>query len=217
MLLNKSSKRNGLLVAFLWLLLPMVAFAHSPSQSSTILVEGKDGVWTLQIRASLTAFEQVVHAEYTAEGYKTPEEFQDLMGTLLSRNLHLNIDAKEINLVKPIIKLGHETIVVYKFVPPANFETVKLQNTLFKNINRSASSFMVLKNGSKRNLFSLDKKNQYAAQVHLENNEFVLQEKSIGLAGISINWYVLGLVLILGAFGMAKKFKSKKKYPFAKS
>ncbi|MDB2606173.1 hypothetical protein N9Y48_00180 [Zobellia sp.] len=206
---NRNKRKNRFIVSWLWVLFPIVAFSHSPSQSSTILVEGKNNLWTLQIRTSLTAYEQVVHTAYTKEGYKTPEEFQTLMTALLSKNLHLKMDNKEITLTNPKIHLGHETIVVYEVVPPKDFKTVQLENTLFQDIYGSASSFMVLKNGVKRNLFKLDKKNNYNARVDFENGEFVLQEKSRGLAGIAFNWYVVACILGIGGAGMLAKSKFK--------
>ena len=58
-------------------------YAHQPDQSSTMLVEKGEGVWILQVRAALTAFEYEVHHTFGTESYKTPEEFNELVLTHL--------------------------------------------------------------------------------------------------------------------------------------
>lgn len=71
------------IVKFLFLFFAIISFevalGHNPSNSTTLLIEGKDGSWMLQIRASLTAFEQEVHIRYSKDSYKTPEEFRNLV------------------------------------------------------------------------------------------------------------------------------------------
>ena len=192
----------------LWLLLPILIFGHSPSQSSTMLVEGKNKQWTLQIRAALTAFEHEVHEEYTAEGYSTPEEFEELMMALLSRNLTLYINDKEVSLNNPKIMLGHETIVVYEVVPTEDFQTVKVKNTMFQSIYKSKSTFMVLKNGVQRNMFTLDNTNNYAAQVTIENDEFVVMNDSKSAAGISLNaLFLIAFVVTMLVFALVVGLK----------
>jgi len=192
----------------LWLLLPIVVFGHSPSQSSTMLVEGKNGQWTLQIRAALTAFEHEVHEEYTVEGYSTPEEFKELMIALLSRNMTLHINDKVVSLNSPKIQLGHETIVVYQVNAPDDFQTVKMKNTMFQKIYKSESAFMVLKNGVQRNLFTLDNVNNYVALVTIENDEFVLLNDSKSSAGISQNaLFLIAFVVTLLTFALVVGLK----------
>jgi len=202
------SKKMRSVLLGLWLLLPIVVLAHSPSQSSTMLVAGKDGQWTLQIRAALTAFEHEVHEEYTAEGYGTPEEFKELMTTLLSRNLTLHINDKKVSLNNPKIMLGHETIVVYQVNVPDDLQTVKMKNTMFQSIYKSKSAFMVLKNGVQRNLFALDNATNYVAQVTIENNEFVVLNDSKSTAGISqITLFLIAFVVTLFAFALVVVLK----------
>lgn len=192
----------------LWLLLPIAVLGHSPSQSSILLVEGKNGQWTLQIRAALTAFEHVVHEEYTANGYSTPEEFEELMIGLLSKNLTLYVNDKEVSLNNPKIKLGHETILVYEVVIPEYFQTVKVKNTMFQSIYKSKSIFMVLKNGVQRNLFSLDNSNDYVARLTIENNQFVLLNDDKSSASISQNaLFLIAFVVTLLAFALVVGLK----------
>lgn len=195
-------------MVWLWLLAPMAMFGHSPSQSSALLIEGDNGQWTLQIRGALTAFEHIVHEEYTAEGYSTPEEFKELMGKLLSQNLSLSIDEKRIALGDPKIKLGHETIVVYRVNVPADFKTVEIQHTSFKDIYKSKSAFMILKNGVNRDLFSLDETNGYKAKVKIENDTLFLQGQSEASIGVSENvLFIIAFFLILFAVSLVVGLK----------
>ena len=166
-------------VSWLWLLIPIAILGHSPSHSSTLLIEGANGQWTLQVRAALTAFEHVVHEEYTAGRYSTPKEFEELVMSFLSRNLSLHIDGEEVGLINPKLKLGHETLVVYQVNPPDNFQTVEMKNSIFQDIFNSTSAFMVLKNGIKNDFFVLEKDNNYSVSLKLENGVFELQNKPI--------------------------------------
>lgn len=206
---NKNYKKKLLTtMSWLCLLLPLTVLGHSPSQSSSMLVEDKNGQWTLQVRAALSAFEHVVNEAYTAEGYSSPEEFQDLMGAVLSKTLHLKIDGKEVVLGSPKIRLGHETVVVYPIDIPDGFRTVALENLAFKDIYNSKGIFMVLKSGAKRNLFTLDSSNDFTSLVKIENNEFVPQEKSKDLADISENgFFLLAFLLTILAFGLVVRLK----------
>ncbi|MAU16837.1 MAG: hypothetical protein CMH46_15015 [Muricauda sp.] len=203
-----SRKKICSIFVWVWLLVPIAMFGHSPSQSSALLVEGENGQWTLQIRGALTAFEYVVHQEYTADGYSTPEEFQELMAGVLSQNLTLSIDNERVELNDPNIKLGHETIVVYRLNLPSEFQTVEMKNSLFENIYKSKSAFMVLKNGVKRNLFNLEETNDYAAKVKIEDDAFVLQGQSEASIGISENiLFIIAFFLILFAVSLVVGLK----------
>ena len=207
----KIGKQFRIVLIFVWFLMPVVASAHSTSQSSTVLVEGKSGQWTLQIRAALSAFESVVHNEYTIKGYSTPEEFEDLVFKLMSKNITLKINDQDILLKDPKIKLGHETLVVYLIDVPANFQTVSLNNMMFEDIFISKNTFMILKNGVNRNLFALEKSNDFAAKVKLEDNGFVLTNDAKSLADGSVNWSVFFFLLVLISVGVGLKLQMKKK------
>ncbi|WP_434036424.1 DUF6702 family protein [Formosa sp. 4Alg 33] len=197
-------------LVLVWFFIPMVVLAHSTSQSSTVLVEGKNGQWTLQVRAALSAFESVVHQEYTANGYATPKEFEDLVFALMAKNLTLTINDREIVLKDPKIKLGHETLVVYLIDVPDNFETVSLNNTMFQDIFKSKNTFMILKNGVNRNVFALEKSNAFATKVKLEENEFILVEADESLADSTTNWYVFNFLFILAGVGLIVRLTMKK-------
>lgn len=203
-----SGKKICPIFVWVWLLVPMAMFGHSPSQSSVLLVEGENGQWTLQIRGALSAFEYVVHREYTEDSYGTPEEFQELMAGELSQNLTLSIDNERIDLDDPTIKLGHETIVVYRLNLPTEFQTVEMKNSFFENIYKSKCAFMILKNGVKRKLFNLEETNDHTAKVKVEDGAFVLQGQSEASIGISENiLFIIAFFLILFAISLVVGLK----------
>ncbi|KAA3621710.1 MAG: hypothetical protein DWP94_09950 [Flavobacterium sp.] len=189
------------------LLIPLMGFAHSPAQSSIVLMEDESGQWTLQLRAALTAFEQVVHEEYTATGYTTPEEFNALTAKLLGNNLKLFVNDQQITLNTPVIELGHETIAVYLIDLPEDIQSVRMENQLFRDMHRSKSIFMFLNDGSERTLFAMENSNNYTVNLKLENNRFVPVNLSENTAGISIEWYMLAMFILLGIFGILLKLK----------
>jgi len=208
LMFSRNNKKIRSVLSWLWLLVPIAVLGHSPSHSSTLMIEGKNGQWTLQVRAALTAFEHVVHEEYTAERYSTPKEFEKLVIALLSRNLSLHIGGKELSLNNPKIKLGHETVVVYQVNPPDDFQTVEVKNIMFQHIYKSKSGLMVLKNGVKSNLFSLDNDNNYIARVKIENDAFVLQKDPKSFAVISEHvLFLIAFLLILLALAFVQGLK----------
>ncbi|MBP1841618.1 DUF6702 family protein [Formosa algae] len=207
----KTGKKNRVIAFFIWMLMPMLALAHSTSQSSTVLVETKNGQWTLQVRAALSAFESVVNNEYTVKGYNTPEEFEQLVFNLMAKNLELTVDGQNIELSRPKIKLGHETLVVYLIDVPETFKTVTLNNTMFQNIFKSKNTFMILKNGVNRNLFALEKANNFKAKVKLEDTKFTLVNTTNSLASSGLKWYVVVFLAMLGIIGLVFKLKKKEK------
>lgn len=196
----------------LWfgLLLPLIAVAHSTSQSSTLLIEDASGKWTLQVRGALTAFQYMVENKYTKDGYATPEEFRRLMLELLGEHINLSIDDENVILNNGQIRLGHEGIVVYEVDVPNKFESIKIENTFFQAILNSKSNFMVLKSGVNKKMFALDGTSDYAAHLEFKNNGFVELVEAKNNSTRFINRYIL-MAILLGVvvFGIVvRKLKS---------
>lgn len=208
---NNHSKKLIMMLSWCWLLLPFTMLAHSTAQSSSLLVEDNNGNYTLQVRASLAAFEYVVHEEFTAQGYTNPQEFEALVLKLLSKQLALYINDKKVSLTNPRVKLGHESLVVYHVSVPADVENVAITNTLFKTIYKSKNLFIVLKNGIQKNLFTLDNTNQYSIALKIEKDQFVLVSAANSSKDFSkIGWYILAFILLVGAVARIIKPKPKK-------
>ena len=201
------------IACWLWLLIPMTILGHSPSQSSTVLVQDIKGGWTLQIRAALSGFEYVVNNTYGDEAFATPKEFEELVFELISKRLRLTADGIAVDIKNPKMKLGHEGMVVYQVTMPDDFETVEIKNNFFQSIHKSKSSFVVLKNGVNRELFSLEKNNDYTVNLKLEENAFALQNTGAYTASISDNIIVLiatGLtILAISLFIGLKPIKNR--------
>ncbi|RTE53607.1 hypothetical protein EHW67_11445 [Arenibacter aquaticus] len=185
-------------------------FAHSPSNSSSLLIEGENGMWMLQIRSALTALEQEVHTRFSADSYKTPEEFKNLVAEILQKDLSLSFEnSPHIALKKPQIKLGHETLVVYQFKGPEQLDSFIFRNESFRNIANSKNVLFVVKKGIDKNQFTLNRHNNFEIRLVADGNNYRIfgptQESKIKYA-----WFVAGLtviLLIIVVLGYKKKLK----------
>lgn len=184
-------------------LLSMVSYAHSPSTSTTMLVEKDDNSWVLQISASLTAFQQEIRTHFSETPYKTPEEFQQMVLEHISNNFAISFnDGEEIILGKGIVKLGHETKVVYEvFGIPTDVQSVRVKNTAFDDIYKSQSVLLLFKKGFTKEQFVLDNANDYTLALKANGNKFVQVSQS--KAGFSLNGLlIVAFLLILLAFAV---------------
>ncbi|MFB9053149.1 hypothetical protein ACFFVB_08660 [Formosa undariae] len=202
------SKKAVWLLLIVFLGFSLSAFAHSPTNSTTVLVEGKDGKWMLQIRAALTAFETEVDTRFSVDSYKTPEEFKERVVQFLTDDIVIAFDGVVSALKHPNVKLGHETIVVFKFEVPDDFETLSIQNSGFSNIYRSKNTMLVVREGFDKANFVLDKANNFKVELAVEGNQFSQIEQNSSRSSLLL--YIGGLVvLVIGIFSIRKmKMKS---------
>ncbi|MGB5553380.1 MAG: hypothetical protein WBM83_01890 [Flavobacteriaceae bacterium] len=202
-----------LLFAFVIGLFSMASFAHNPDASTTMLVEKENNSWVLQITASLTAFQQEIRTHFAETPYKTPEEFQKMVLEHIKNNLEISFnDGEIISLSQGMVKLGHETKVVYEVHGiPSDIQTVRIKNTTFKDISRNQNAFMLFKEGFTKEQFILNNANNHAMTLEVNGNKFV--EVGPSKAGFSPKWYVTALLLAIGAFGTVMSLKLKKDSP----
>lgn len=201
---NNQIIRSFLFLIFLLGIMNSAVFAHSPTTSSTLLTQDSVG-WTLQIRASLTAFEYEVHTRYGRESYKTPEEFKNLMTDILAKELRLLFDDSLIKVGEPQIRLGHETVMVYKFEGRDNLNTLEIANSAFKNIYNSKNSLFIIKQGLQKNKFTLNKHNQFQVQLKLEGNQLINTSQSQNsILGNNENLFslLIGAAILLTILGI---------------
>ncbi len=194
------------LIWLLLLIIPLVGFGHSPSQSSTLLVEGENGQWTLQIRGALTAFEYLVHQEFSEDAYNSPKEFSALVAEVAVNNLSLYVNGKTIALNRPKVKLGHETILLFKIENIDDISSVALTNTLFKNIFRSKSAFLIFKNGVRRTMLNLEKDNDFSAHLKIQDSSWVLVKQKQQTASFLSDDFlasIFSIIVFSGALVMA--------------
>lgn len=95
--------------------------------------------------------------------YKTPEEFKENGIKTYKKNLQLYFNnTEQITLGKGVVKLGHETKVVFEVLDiPANIESVVVKNTTFKDVGRNKTTLLLFKNGFVKNNFTLSKDNDH--------------------------------------------------------
>lgn len=154
-------------------------FAHSPTSSTTLLIKGENNKWMLQIRAALTAFEQEVHFRYGQDSYESPEEFIDLIKTILVEDLNLgfsNLDAFELE--NPQVGLGHETVVFYQFEGPDKIASFTLNNSIFQHIYNSQNTFFLIDDRYEKEQFTLNKKTNFLLRLKADKNKLVVEKEA---------------------------------------
>lgn len=197
-----------LLIGFL--LITVAAKAHNPDVSTTMLVENENGTWVLKVSSSLTAFQQEIRTHFSETPYKTPEEFQQMVLEHLKNHLHISFNDERVTFGKGVVKLGHETMVVFEVLDvPSEIHLVTVENTAFEDINRSRSALILLKEGFDREHFVLNKDNQHSLVLKAEGNKFVEAGKSeAGLFSSTNQIFIgLGIWLILSMVALYKLFE----------
>ena len=153
----------------------LAVFAHNPDVSTTVLVEKEQGIWVLQISASLTAFQQEIRTHFTETPYETPEEFQQRILEHIKNNLEIRFnDDDTMVLGRGMVKLGHETMVVFEVLGiPSDIESVRIKNTVFKDIGRNQNGFMLFKKGFSKDQFVLNSSNDHTLVLEASGNTFI--------------------------------------------
>ncbi|WP_273566128.1 hypothetical protein [Maribacter halichondriae] len=171
--------KKQLLVSIIGLF-SLASFAHNPDASTTMLVEKENNVWVLQISTSLTAFQQEIRTHYAETPYKSPEEFQKMVLEHINNNFHLSFNGGEnITLDKGLVKLGHETKVVFEVLGiPSDIQSVRIKNTSFKDISRNQNAFMLFKEGFNKEQFVLNNANDHTLTLEVNGKKFVEASKS---------------------------------------
>ncbi|WP_405396983.1 hypothetical protein [Maribacter sp. Asnod2-G09] len=182
-------------------LFSLLSYAHNADASTTMLVEKENNTWVLQISSSLTAFQQEVRTHFAETPYKTPEEFQQMVLEHIKNNLEISYNnGSKINFGQGIVKLGHETKVVFEvFGIPSNLQSLQVTNTTFKDIGRSQSALFIFKDGFSKDQFILNNENEHSLELKASGNKFVIVNQQN--AGFDSKYIVL-IVLSLLAFSL---------------
>lgn len=151
--------------------------AHGSDISTLVFKEQEDNTWTLQIRSSLDAFSKEVKAHFYDCPYTTPEEFKEQLLEHLENTLKISVnDAQNIVLEKGKVKLGHESVVFFnKIKMPNNFNALNITGSMFKEIYRSRVKVLIIKKGFEKRPFLLNKKNNFTADLVVQNKRFALK------------------------------------------
>ncbi|MDP5106877.1 MAG: hypothetical protein NWQ31_11985 [Polaribacter sp.] len=175
-----------------------ICFAHNPNTSTIMLVEKENNTWVLQISASLTAFQQVIKTNFAETPYKTPEEFQQMVIEHIKNNLTITFNGNQnIAFSKGIVKLGHETKVVFEILGvPLDIKTVLIKNSTFKDIYKNQSGMLLLKSGFKKEHFILNNKNNHTLKLIADVDQFVIEGENDAPNSNTILYVLVTLVTI---------------------
>lgn len=198
------------LILLLFLTICVSAHAHQPTSSTTMLVEKENNSWVLQISASLTAFQQEIKTHFAETPYKTPEEFQQMVLDHIKNNFDMTFNETQvITLSHGIVKLGHETKVVFEVIGvPSEIQSVFVKNSAFKDIHNSKSALVILKEGFKKEHFVLNGDNNHSLKLLTNQNKFVLETRNqASFLSSKMLFVMLGILAI--AF-MVKMIMTKK-------
>ncbi|MEP2056563.1 MAG: hypothetical protein ABJJ05_02075 [Maribacter litoralis] len=156
-------------------LFTLFGYAHNPDVSTTMLVEKGDGTWILQISSSLTAFQQEIRTHFTETPYNSPEEFQQMVLAHIKNNLEINFnDGSEITLGNGVVKLGHETKVVFEvFGIDSDLQSIHIKNTAFNDISKSQSALFLFEDGFQKDQFVLNNDNGHTLELIANGNKFI--------------------------------------------
>jgi len=176
--------------------------AHQPDISTIMIVQKDDGHWILQMRASLTAFQQEVRNHYAATPYKTPEEFSSMVIDHVQSNVIITTSGeKMVTLKEGKVKLGHETSVYFQIDGlNSDFKELSVINTSFSDILRSQSALILLKKDFDKKQIMLNKSNDYAVTVITSDNRFEEFQHITKIGGrqtLYIITSVMGVLVIL--------------------
>lgn len=180
------------------LLSGVIANAHQPDISSLTLIEQESGIWTVQINASMTAFQYEVRSAFGEDSYASPEEFNQLVLEHFRKNIMLRINGEDVTLNKGFVKLGHATAAVFELGDvPVEIEHVWIKNEGFKNIHDSQSIFSIVKHGLNKKTLALSEDNNYQTIVSLENNEMFISETPLNNRWSSSIIIIIALGMII--------------------
>ena len=191
----------------------MVAKAHQSDVSTTMLVESENNTWVVQISASLTAFQHEIKTRFSETPYKTPEEFQQMVLEHLKNNLRINFNGKDISFGEGIVKLGHETKVVFEvFGIPSDIQTVLVKNAAFQDIHRNQNALVLLKEGFNKEHFVLNDANNHTLKLYVDGNTFKILDNKESNSSFSFVGWVLGgiFLLIMALMAISNMFKPEK-------
>lgn len=194
-------------ILFVLLGVNISAYAHQTETSTTLLVEKENNTWVLQISASLTAFQQEIKVHFAE--YNTPEEFQQMVLKHVINNVDITFNENQtITLINGVVKLGHETKVVFEvFDVPSEIKSIHVKNNAFNDIYKSRSALVILKNGFNKEHFILNHKNKYELKLVVDGNSFVQELRN---EASFFSFKMLFVLLSITILGLLYKMKTKK-------
>ena len=170
-------------------LLPNLSEAHSPLISTVALIKSKENSWTVHISASLSAFQYALTSDDKSLQLDSlsSDLFQQKIIDLLRRKLKIEISGdKDTKLEDGIVKLGHETEVVFKLsIKENNTESIKIKNESFLSISDHYCILKVITPERASSNILLEKSNEYAVTLLNTKSGYILTNPSI------FNWKLI--------------------------
>lgn len=181
------------------LLVPLLSHAHSPSVSSTLLVQQGDTAWVLHFSAALTAFEYEVEQRYGADAYDSPEAFEQLVADVVRTSVTVEADgAPAVSFGAPVVRLGHETSVSFPLEGlPAGVQRLRVRNASFEHVGHHRSALVIVADGVDKEQFALQANNDFAVDLQRVGTSYALAESRDSYGA------VLSLATVLGGLAIA--------------
>lgn len=195
--------RIALLVLFLTASLGVRA--HNPQLSTMALVQGHDKTWTLNISASLTAFQYELKNSYPDQGIDRldADAFQKKIIEHLRRKIHIQAGTgRTIRLAHGMIRLGHQTDVRFNVTGmPDQLQALQLRHLGFSTLKNQYCVLTIQTPASPTKTCILQDENAFL--VSLQTDRHTLVETS---PGTPLYWPLIGIasaiLLILGLYQM---------------
>lgn len=189
-------------------LLPNLTEAHSSNISTVALIKCKDNNWTVHISASLSAFQYALISDNGSLQLDNMSSgfFQQKLIDLIRKKLSIELSGDhDIKLEDGIVKLGHETEVVFKLIGKINNpEKIMIRNDCFLSI---PDHYCILKvitpEGASSNII-LEKNNEYSVKLLDTKAGYDLTNSSM------FNWKLglFGVVILFAVFLFMKKINN---------
>lgn len=148
---------------FFLLFIPLWGFSHSSQLSTFALVKDEQGVWTVHVSASLSAFQAVL----ADQKINSPEEFQKSLIQWARKSIHISVGLlNPILLEQGSVYLGHQTDVKFTLKGmPSKVESFSIENQILQQLSGHAMVFKVIYPASESNQVVLTSSNDFSANV----------------------------------------------------
>ncbi|RMD75291.1 MAG: hypothetical protein D6818_01920, partial [Bacteroidetes bacterium] len=174
------------------------ADAHRPELSSTLLVEQAEGLWVLQVRGALAAFDYEVRARHGDTAYASIDQFEALVREDLRTHIRLTAnDTARATLTDARVRPGHETVVTFRVRGlPDHIESLQLANTFFADIARSQNLLIVHEKEQAPARFVLQADNAFAIALTRTADGYVpaADDRPLPLSDGTLAWLLGSLI-----------------------
>jgi hypothetical protein len=160
---------------FFLLFIPLWGFSHSSQLSTFALVKDEQGVWTVHVSASLSAFQAVL----ADQKINSPEEFQKSLIQWARKSIHISVGLlNPILLEQGSVYLGHQTDVKFTLKGmPSKVESFSIENQILQQLSGHAMVFKVIYPASESNQVVLTSSNDFSANVLVKPTGIFIEPK----------------------------------------